>query len=303
MTLNTWKRGVHGDLARAEELLDIMQRSMSEDESDPLRALISKKELSKLVEEKACQPVPVVPEPPLLLLGDKPGPEVPAALCKLHQALTDSNPKQSVVNEAIEKLHATGSALFGEQGLAKRIQRLFPGFVDSTDSNSSVKAGPSFTWNPSAICSANMILTEKDQVVSHEQTGMCKAVLATEETKKFKVRVLIPGANSHFMIGFALENKFDAMRHNYACAGWYMHARDGCLYSYCGDYCKEYASTCVGKNDVVEAIWDWGNGTISFKINDVYKGIAFNNVFRGSGDRLLPAVDMLGVGQVIALVE
>jgi len=293
-----------------------MQKSLSEGESAPLRALRTKEELSKIV----ARQMPSKPSMFPLIVTERSGPEVSAVLGELRDALVQDKPEYSILTSAIEKLQASGGTLFGEQGLTKHIEQLLPGPAVKNDKLirrrapvSSASPRPTLAWDP-AKCNPGLVLSDQNRAVcTKDGTIKWMSVLGTEQVNSFKIQVgkKPAGCNSltgckatiGFIAGFCLESKFlDQIKFNHPATGtetWLMDSNgDLCRR---GSFGKKYASVW-SYDDVVEAIWNRTDGTISFKVNDCEFGPAYENVSFCS-DWLFPVVQLYNAWEVALIAN
>ncbi|KAL9657851.1 hypothetical protein ABK040_009440 [Willaertia magna] len=142
--------------------------------------------------------------------------------------------------------------------------------------------GAHFTKFDSNYCSANArILNNGDRVRKHQGgTAWNCGVLGDNGCYNYKIKIINGAANNYLMIGFALQNSFQINSSNYHCHGWYLYYHSGGKYSQLGDSNAPYANGgFTPKNGtIVEATYDPNAGTISFKVDNVDLGIAYNNI-------------------------
>jgi SPRY domain len=105
--------------------------------------------------------------------------------------------------------------------------------------------------------------------------------------------------NMYINIGFASSKLFNVSKINNDSSGWYLFLKQGTLFSYTGDYGREYSSECkVG--DTITCIYDALSSEISFEKNGVSLGVAFTNV---KGEDIAPAVVLYHKNDSITLTS
>lgn len=313
--LNIWSAGINSYVTPARQLLAKMQKSLSEGESAPLRALRTKEELSKIVTKQMPLKPPMFP----LIVTERSGPEVSALLGELRDVLVQDKPEYSSLTSALEKLQASGGTIFGEQGLTKHIEQFLPSPAVKNDElirrrpRVSSASRPTLAWDP-AKCNPGLVLSDQNRAVcTKDGTMKWMSVLGTEQVNSFKIQVgqKLPGSNSPsgckatigFIAGFCLESKFlDQIKFNHPATGtetWLMDSNgDLCRR---GSFGKKYASIW-SYDDVVEAIWNRTDETISFKVNDCEFGTAYENVSFCS-DWLFPVVQLYNAWEIALIAS
>jgi len=151
-------------------------------------------------------------------------------------------------------------------------------------------------WDPK-VKGANILLTKDNKVATKSGLGGWNAaVLGNISNQSFKVKILNRG-DATFVIGMALNIKVESL--NYDSSGWYLHGRDGTLYSQQGDFSRPYA-TILNDQSEIAVLFDHEKRQISYVIDGINKGIAFSNIPPGD---LYPALKIYGVGISIEIIS
>ena len=128
-------------------------------------------------------------------------------------------------------------------------------------------------------------------------SGWNAAVLGILPNQNFKVKVLNRANSGSVMVGMAIF--IDPNGQNYNQRGWYLYVNNGTLYSQQGDNNRQYA-TAVNNGSVIEVVFDVTQRNMSFVIDGVNKGIAFNNL---PVQDLFPALDIHEQNVAIEIIE
>ncbi|KAL9646805.1 hypothetical protein ABK040_013667 [Willaertia magna] len=140
--------------------------------------------------------------------------------------------------------------------------------------------GAHFTkFDPNYFSANARLLNSGDRVRKYQGGAAWNCgVLGDNGCYNYKIKIINGGANNCLMIGFALKNSFLINGQNYSAHGWYFYYYNGSKYSQLGENNATYGRFTPKNGTVIEATYDPNAGTISFKVDDVDLGIAYNNI-------------------------
>ncbi|KAJ1502051.1 hypothetical protein HMI54_009381 [Coelomomyces lativittatus] len=141
------------------------------------------------------------------------------------------------------------------------------------------------------MCGSTLSLSNGGTTVTKANTASAwnSSVLGSSRVPEFQVKIEETG---HIMIGYAPSNGFQINGKNHNNCGYWMYSVTGNLYS-AKDSGKLYFNR-LSSGDIVTAIYNKEEKTISFEVNGNECGIAFTEV----NEELYPAVELWGPGTV-----
>eukprot|EP00298_Acanthocystis_sp_HF-20_P017132 c21673_g1_i4.p1 GENE.c21673_g1_i4~~c21673_g1_i4.p1 ORF type:complete len:106 (+),score=31.51 c21673_g1_i4:1-318(+) len=105
------------------------------------------------------------------------------------------------------------------------------------------------------------------------------------------------------MIGLAPKEHFQISgNYNFRTCGWYLYCGNGNLYSQNRDEGREYHGSGLKVGQIIEVKYDKENERISFVIDGVDRGVAFDNINTQKLD-LYPAFDNMYQTESIQLIQ
>eukprot|EP01125_Pyxidicula_operculata_P002678 TRINITY_DN12525_c0_g1_i1.p1 TRINITY_DN12525_c0_g1~~TRINITY_DN12525_c0_g1_i1.p1 ORF type:complete len:315 (+),score=53.20 TRINITY_DN12525_c0_g1_i1:16-960(+) len=116
-------------------------------------------------------------------------------------------------------------------------------------------------------------------------------------TIKFENNV---GSNS-VMVGVASPDTFKLNGSSYSRSGWYLYCSNGCLYSQSGESDKKYCEP-INTGQAIEVVLNKNEGTLSFSVDGVDKGVAYSHPELKNLKHLCPAIEALDLGTIVRII-